>query len=419
MATADLDSLIQGASQADFTVTTSVDPARAGTLRVAGAEIETPNLFPVLNFYAGGTDASMFGGGVHRTMKEFLAGHERIGGGDFTEFFDAVMTSVSSLTDYNITEERFESYMSTPIKERSEFERFNGPLFVDSGGYKFLHNDGFDGADFHIEINQETALDMQRRMGADVIINLDQPIAPDDSYQERIAKARETAQNIAEFLRLSQDYEAARYLSVHGYNYAMIDSFLDEVFDIIGPEIARRAFDGVALGGLVPKKDNKQALVTAVSDCRQVLEDRGFRDMPFHVLGISNSSIPLLTALGVDTFDSMAYLHAAINGKYHKSLLEDVSYDEANFEECGCPVCSDSDLVDRMQGNAEYQKDILGPVAMHNLIIQKREVADIRNRIVEDGRDGLIEYFDETVARNDRTRKVAHRVVNEYLGGYF
>ena len=141
--------------------------------------------------------------------------------------------------------------------------------------------------------------------------------------------------------------------------------------------------------------------------------------MPFHVLGISNSSIPLLTALGVDTFDSMAYLHAAINGKYHKSLLEDVSYDEANFEECGCPVCSDSDLVDRMQGNAEYQKDILGPVAMHNLIIQKREVADIRNRIVEDGRDGLIEYFDETVARNDRTRKVAHRVVNEYLGGYF
>jgi tRNA-guanine family transglycosylase len=309
--------------------------------------------------------------------------------------------------------------MSTPIKERSEFERFNGPLFVDSGGYKLLHNDGFDGADFNIDINQETALEMQRRMGADVIINLDQPIAPDDSYQERIAKARDTAQNIAEFLRLSQDYEAARYLSVHGYNYAMIDTFLDEVFDIIGPEIARRAFDGVALGGLIPKKDNKQALVTAVSDCRQVLEDRGFRDMPFHVLGISNSSIPLLTALGVDTFDSMAYLHAAINGKYHKSLLEDVSYDEANFEECGCPVCSDPVLVARMQGNAGYQKDILGPVAMHNLIIQKREVADIRNRIVEDGRDGLIEYFDETIARNNRTRKVAHRVVNEYLGGYF
>jgi hypothetical protein len=103
MATADLDSLIQGASQADFTVTTLADPARAGTLRVAGVEIETPNLFPVLNFYAGGTDASMFGGGVHRIMKEFLAGHERIGGGDFTEFFDAVMTSISSLTDYNIT----------------------------------------------------------------------------------------------------------------------------------------------------------------------------------------------------------------------------------------------------------------------------------------------------------------------------
>jgi len=419
MSTETVDDHITGASEAEFTITASAGTARAGTLQLAGSEIETPNLFPVLNFYAGGTENSMFGGGVHRTMKEFLAGDSRVGGGDFSEYFDAVMTSVSSLTDYNITKERFESYMSVPIKQRSEFENFDGPLFVDSGGFKFLHNDGFDGADFHLEIDQKTALDIQRQLGADVIINLDRPIAPDDSYEERMEKARQTGENIAEFLRLSQDYQAARYLSVHGYNYAMIDSFLSEVFDIIGPEISRRAFDGIALGGLVPKKDNKQELITAVSECRQVLDDRGFGDLPFHVLGISNSAIPLLIALGVDTFDSMAYLHAAVNGKYHKSLLKDISFREADFEDCDCAVCSDTVLVDRMEGNAEYQKDMLGPVAMHNLIVQKREVAEIRRRIRQNGREGLIEYIDETVARNDRTRKAAHRVVNKFLGGYF
>lgn len=419
MSTGFSDSVIEGESEANFEITATAAEARAGTLEVAGTRIETPNLFPVLNFYAGGTENSMFGGGVHRTMKEFLAGDDRIGGGEYGHFFDAVMTSVSSLTDYNITEERYESYMSTPVKEREEFENFDGALFVDSGGFKFLYDGGFEGRDFHLEIDQQTALDIQRKMGADVIINLDRPITPDDSYEERLEKARETGRNVAEFLRLSQDYEAARYLSLHGYNYSMIDSFLEEIIDVVGSEIISRAFDGIALGGLVPKKDNKDALITAVSECREVLEERGFGQLPFHLLGISNSAIPLLAALGVDTFDSMSYLHGAVNGKYYVSLLEDISFEEADFQDCDCPVCSNPKLVARMEGDAEYQKDILGPVAMHNLIVQKREVAEIRRRIAEEGRTGLIEYIDETVARNDRTRKPAHRVVNEHLGGYF
>jgi len=35
-----------------------------------------PNLLPVVNFYAGGTDASLYGGGIHRTIKEFMNGDE-------------------------------------------------------------------------------------------------------------------------------------------------------------------------------------------------------------------------------------------------------------------------------------------------------------------------------------------------------
>jgi queuine/archaeosine tRNA-ribosyltransferase len=72
-----------------------------------------------------------------------------------------------------------------------------------------------------------------------------------------------------------------------------------------------------------------------------------------------------------------------------------------------------------MDGNAQYRKDQMGPVAVHNLYVQMTELNKIRERIQMDGTDGLIDYIENTIGRNDSTRKHAHRVVNESLGGYF
>jgi len=145
-----------------------------------------------------------------------------------------------------------------------------------------------------------------------------------------------------------------------------------EVEKVIGRDRVHREFDGVALGSLVPLKDNKGKLITAVSDCREVLSDWGFEELPLHVLGISSSAIPLLAAVGADTFDSSSYIHSAINGKYDTSLYNSEPVDDVDFTECDCQVCSDEMLVRRMKGDVEYQKDKLGAVAMHNLIIQKK-----------------------------------------------
>lgn len=402
-----------------FEIAGTAGAARSGTLHINGSTLETPNLFPVVNFYGGGTKNSVFGGGVHRTIKEFMIGAEAVNGIDCSEYFDAVMVSVASLSDYDLSGERIESYLEKPIKSRETFSSFEGTIFVDSGGFKFLHEATIEGEQFGKTIDQKAAFDIQKQFGGDVIVNLDQPISRDDSFATRQSKARQTARNAAEFLRLSAGYEGSRYLTLHGYNYSMIDTFLTELQDVLGTKIGQSAFDGIALGSLVPIKDNKQKLVTAVQDCKEVLEQHGYDDLPFHVLGISGSSIPLLAALGVDSFDSSSYLHSAINGKYYTSITDAIAIERVEFEECSCKVCSDPAMVDRMKGNAEYQKDILGPVAMHNLILQKNELQNIRTRIREDGTDGMIAYLDETVARKDRTRKVAHRVVNESLGGYF
>lgn len=408
------------AREVDFEVTSTAGDARVGELRIGGTSIETPNLFPVLNFYAGGMERSVYGGGMHRTMKEFIIGAERVGGNrDYGPYFDGVMTSVASLTDYNITRERYDDYLEIPIKEREIFKPFDGTLFVDSGGFKFLHSAEIDGSDFEVEMNQRTIYDIQCRMGADIIVNLDRPIAPDDTQTERLSKARETASNIEEFLRLSRDFDGARYLTLHGYNYSMMDEFLSVVTRAVGERQLKESFDGVALGSLVPKKDNRDALIKAVTDCREIMHDWGLEDLPLHVLGISSQAIPLLAALGVDSFDSSTYLHNAINGKYNRSMLESVSIEEANFQECDCPVCTSELLVDRMRGNHQYQKDILGPVAMHNLIVQKRELAELRNRIRAPGKAPLIDYIENSLGREKSIRQYAHQVVNQSLGGYF
>ena len=406
-------------TETPFEVIARTGDARSGALHVNGTTLQTPNLLPVVNFYAGGMARSLYGGGVHRTMKEFMVGHEVIGDGDYGDYFDGVMTSVASLTDYNISRERFEDYLDAPIKERDVFEGLDTTLFVDSGGFKFLNGHELDGSDFEVEIDQEAAYNIQRSMGADIIVNLDHPITPDDGYETRVEKAQQTARNVAEFLDLSTGYEGLRFLTLHGYDYSMLDTFLTQIDEIVGTKRAHAAFDGVALGSMVPLKDNKGKLIDGIQDCRDVLKDWGFADLPLHVLGISSSAIPLLAAVGADSFDSSSYLHSAINRKYCTSLLESMPLDEANFSACECPVCSNPDLVDRMKGNAEYQKDILGPVAMHNLIIQKREIAHIRECIRSDDTSQFASYIENTLGRDKVMRQFAHRVVNESLGGYF
>jgi len=185
-----------------FEVIDEAGDARSGVIRINGTELETPNLLPVVNFYAGGTDSSLYGGGIHRTIKEFINGDEAVNGGNYDRYFDGVMTSVASLTDYGISRDRYEDYIDAPVKERDVFD-FDGTLFVDSGGFKFLGDRKLDGSDFEVDVDQEAIFDIQRKLGGDLLVNLDRPISPDDSYEERVEKAQLTAENVAEFLDLT------------------------------------------------------------------------------------------------------------------------------------------------------------------------------------------------------------------------
>jgi tRNA-guanine family transglycosylase len=408
----------QGTERASFNIQSTAGDARLGSLSAGTAEIKTPNLFPVVNFYGGGRESSMFGGSVHRTVKELMVGADRVDGVDCSEYFDATMMTISSITQYGISSNYLRDYLSDPIKARDVFEGFDGMVFIDSGGFHILKKGKLDGSDFEIEMDQDEIYRMQKKMGGDILVNLDRPISPEDNHQERLQKAKKTGKDAARFAELSSGYVGARYLTVHGYNYSMIKTFLTNLKDELGDQDVSDVFDGIALGGLVPKKDDRDTLIEAVVGCKEVMREEGLANLPLHVFGISKGAIPLLAALGVDTFDSSSYIRGGINGKYSTSLIKTVHKDEANFDECDCPVCSSDELVSRMKGNTKYEKDVAGPVAMHNLIIQKRELEKIRDKIKQ-GKEPLKDYIDNNIAREESTRKHAHRVVNESLGGYF
>lgn len=405
-----------------FDVLAEAGESRRGQLQINDRTLETPHLFPVINFYGGGNEGALFGGGVHRTVKEFLAHDNEITGGeDYSDLFQGVMTSIASLTDYGIREEKLEWYLDTEIREWDCFSDYDGMIFADSGGYKILKHGGeLEGPDFEKEINQDKALDMQLALGPDIVVNLDHPIHPDDEFEDRREKMKQTAANVRQFAERREEVDGACYLTVHGYYEAM----LERSFDLIEEELTdpiSEVFDGIALGSLVPRKDNVEVLVEAVSDCRLEMQQRGYDDLPLHVFGISGNAMPLLVAVGADSFDSASYLHQAINGKYCVNLFETVPVDEANLDACDCRICNDDFHQARMRNEFDdlYQKDILGSVAAHNLAIQQRELRHFRNLIAEGDEEKVAEYLEEAVKDQKGFRKFAYRLIDERIKPYF
>jgi tRNA-guanine family transglycosylase len=405
-----------------FDIDAEAGDARRGQLQVNNQTLETPTLFPVLSFYGGGNEGALFGGGIHRTVKEFLVNHPPVvGEEDYSDLFPGVMTSIASLTDYNIREKKLNWYLDKEIREWECFSDYQGMIFADSGGYKILKNGGgLKGEDFEKDIDQNKALDMQQDLGPDIVVNLDHPIHPDDEFEERIEKMEKTAANARRLAERRDEVNGACYLTVHGYYKAM----LERSFDLIEDELADpvpEVFDGIALGSLVPRKDNVEVLVEAVSDCKREMQQRGYDNLPLHVFGISGNAMPLLVAVGADSFDSASYLHQAINGKYSVNLFETVPLDEADFDACDCRVCNDDFHQARMRNEIDdlYQKDILGSVAAHNLAIQQRELRQFRQLISEGDEEQVADYLEEAVKDQKDFRKFVYQVIDERINPYF
>lgn len=379
--------------------------ARIGELRINGKKLETPYLFPVLPFFCGGVQRSSFGGGIYRNIKEeFLTNSE------FQEYFSGVMTSIAQINDFKVSKEKLEKlYLSKTV---SKWFNFHGMLFVDSGGFKLLTNGKIKGRDFEIK-KPEEILRYQKKFGADIITSLDHPISPDISSKEREKRIRFSIKN-AVYLLANKPKNTLAYLAIHGYSRKELHYFLSQLMKGIESEnIPLKSIDGIGIGSLVPLRSNFVKIVEIVNECKKLLSEFNLSSLPVHVFGISSSLLPILIFLGIDTFDSASYVYAALNGVYYKDGLRRQHIGSVDFKKCYCKVCRDKNFLKRLESVRKLSnRDNMAPLAIHNLIMQQKEIKRLKEAI-KNGDTNLHIYLQKTFGK----MRCVGKIIKQINGG--
>lgn len=188
------------------------------------------------------------------------------------------------------------------------------PLLIDSGGFASLFSNSRiarsgelgvleTSQDDGIEtVHPRDVLDFQERK-ADVAFTLDFPIPPDMSHSEAQQRQELTIANALWALANRRRRDLPLYACVQAWDPASARA--------CAQAYAGQGFDGIAIGGLVPRARDMETILGIVAAVRQEIPD-----LPLHVLGLGSPDIvSALFEAGVDSVDSSSYVKLAANGK--------------------------------------------------------------------------------------------------------
>ncbi len=377
---------------------------RRGEINTPSGCIQTPELLPVVNLIGGTTTES---GGIWRYTRRHLFESDSVQG---------IMFQAMSFLDYNLTPDNLEGWREKPLKqhfEESELEPgFDQPLFIDSGGFKLMNStkfgqtpgEGGSENDWDIYTNPESILDLQLDYGADIIATLDFPIPQNLNKEETTERMEKSIDNAVETLRLLDECELeetpSMYVAIHGHNYEDVNWYVSQFLDRANE--LDEAFEGFALGSLVPLSSSPDTLVDIVQGARDAIPEDRYDEIAFHVFGISGRLCPLLSLLGVDTFDSRSYQYAARNKKFiHPDTWQRISLDQIDDWDdwpCECKACQNIHLDDMRHALLEsevsnkpiegehgthFKSEYYAQIAHHNFELYSRQMQQVRDAIDE------------------------------------
>lgn len=215
------------------------------------------------------------------------------------------------------------------------------PLFVDSGGFaslferaKIRDEDGLgiielrrDDADPD-RITPYEVLEFQEQF-ADAAFTLDFPIPPGTAPSEARHRQRLTIRNAHWALANRRRRDLPLYACAQGWD---VDSVA-----ACAREYVAAGFDGVAIGGLVPRASDRELVRAAVQAVREVVGD-----LPVHVFGLGRPMIvDLIFEAGADSVDSSAYVKLAADGRLWTSggaLTEPSPTDRLHLALCNLAI---------------------------------------------------------------------------------
>lgn len=197
---------------------------------------------------------------------------------------------------------------------RQAKERLGVPMLVDSGGFASL----FEWASIEEQaglgviriqraeeaetITPESVLTFQEEV-ADVAFTLDFPIPPGRVEHEGARRMQLTIANAHWAIRNRRRRDMPLFACVQGWDV--------ESFRRCAEAYVDQPFDGIAIGGLVPRVRDRELVEAVVKAVREVIPTK-----PLHVFGLGQPHlVKRLFELGVDSVDSSAYVKLAADGQ--------------------------------------------------------------------------------------------------------
>jgi len=289
-----------------------------------------------------------------------------------------------------------------------EFSGWHKPLLTDSGGYqvfslKALNKITDDGVEFQSHLDgsrhtftPENVIEIQRKLGADIIMPLDVCT----EYPAEYRKAEKDANRTLAWLKRAKEkwQENNSSQALYGIVQGSIYEDLRErcLEDVVGVD-----FPGLAIGGLSvgePRED----LIRILDHLAPLLPEQ----KPRHLLGVGAPE-DILDAVyyGMDSFDCVMPTRNARNGtiftRKGKMTVKAATYAE-DFRpidpECGCPAC--------LKYSRAYIRhmlsvgEILGLrlTTAHNLYFYFQLMKDIRKAIEENRYQNFCENMHKELA---------------------
>jgi helicase len=188
------------------------------------------------------------------------------------------------------------------------------PLLIDSGGFASLFQDAKVTAVGELGVLERSSddkteplhprdvLDFQERL-ADVAFTLDFPIPPLMDLHEARRRNKLTVANARWALENRRRKDMLLYACVQGWDL--------ESYGACATAYAALGFDGIAIGGLVPRVSDLEGILKIVDAVRSAVPNK-----PLHVFGLGKPDIvEALFKRGVQSVDSSSYVKLAANGK--------------------------------------------------------------------------------------------------------
>ena len=277
---------------------------RERTLATSHGEIQTPVLFPVRNVGKRSSDNT-------------------------PEYTDTIPELRTGMVNTRAIRRR------TPLWERlGEGTTLRDEMGVPDSTVLFADSGGFDFRSSELDITPTETLETQRQIGADIYGTVDVPLSRENRDAEN---QQHMSENIERALVASDHHrgDALLFASVHGYDSKSIRNglqYLEKYGD----------FAGYAIGSLVPVRTDYKR-VTKI-----LLAARRATDKHLHVYGLGGLVYqPLLLYLGIDSFDSSAFIRSAGNRNYlvpgfGGTELHTIS--QLDYLPCSCPICGERSL---------------------------------------------------------------------------